>query len=76
MEGVSLKVIQGNKALYTVTRIWRVEPPAPQLGEEAAASAIDEAQVAAWAQSLRTVQLCDDTLAAHRCAKTDPPQDP
>ncbi len=71
-----IKVIQGNKALYTVTRIWRVEPPAPQLGEEAAASAIDEAQVAAWAQSLRAVQLCDDTLAAHRCAKTDPPQDP
>ncbi len=71
-----IKVIQGNKALYTVTRIWRVEPPAPQLGEEPATSAIDQSQVAAWAQSLRSVKLCDDTLAAHRCAKTDPPQDP
>ena len=66
-----IKVIQGNKALYTVTRIWRMAPPAPQLGDEEPGTAIDEAQVAAWAQTLREVMLCNDALAAHRCSASD-----
>ena len=58
-----IKVIQANDALYTITRIWRYPPSA----SPDAASPIDEAEVAAWASTLRDVTVCDDTLAAHRC---------
>ncbi len=58
-----IKIIQGNDALYTVTRIWRFPPDA----SAEAASPVENAEVAAWASTLRAVTVCDDTLAAHRC---------
>ncbi len=58
-----IKIIQGNDALYTITRIWRFPPSPPEQTE----SPFDDAEVAAWASTLRTIKVCDDTLAAHRC---------
>lgn len=74
-----LKVIQGNKALYTITRIWRLEPstpPAAGAAEEPdnankpapAKIAIAQDELAAWSATLRRIQVCDFALKAHACA--------
>lgn len=51
-----IKVIRGNQALYTVTRIWRLET-----------LPLDEAEIAAWSASLGNTSVCDPTLPAHPC---------
>lgn len=51
-----LKVILGNKSLYTITRIWRAEQlPLP------------EQAIAGWSQALRKTIVCDPELPAHPC---------
>lgn len=51
-----IKVIRGNQALYTITRIWRLE-----------ALPLNETEVAAWSASLGKTSVCDPTLPAHPC---------
>ena len=71
-----LKVIKGNQSLYTVSRIWRLDPrvdPAaapeePQVVTDAA-ELIPAAEFAAWSSTLRDVVLCDTSLPAHPCGK-------
>jgi len=60
-----VKIIQGNESLYTVSRIWRL--PEQPAGESGALPQVDPAELGAWAQTLRTVQVCDANLAAHPC---------
>ena len=60
-----LKIIQGNESLYTVSRIWRLPPPAPPMASDTIA--IDQAELGAWSQALRKVTVCDPSLAAHPC---------
>lgn len=60
-----LKIIQGNQSLYTVTRIWRLPPPAPPMAADTIA--IDQAELGAWSQALRKVTVCDPSLPAHPC---------
>jgi hypothetical protein len=68
-----LKVILGNKALYTITRIWRLEPAAVAvLPDEAQPTPIeplpiDQAELAAWSHTLSNVKVCDTALQAHPC---------
>jgi len=62
-----VKVIQANESLYTITRIWRLPPPAPPLASDTIN--IDQNEVAAWSQALRKVIVCDTQLAAHSCTK-------
>lgn len=62
-----IKAIKGNAALYTVTRIWRLEPPVPQLQQPDTAVAPEKPEIAAWSQVLRRVQACDVNLDAHPC---------
>ncbi len=57
-----LKAIRGNKAFYTITRIWRL-PPTGEPGE----IPLDDAELGAWSQSLREVKVCDASLQAHAC---------
>ncbi|XOV84170.1 MAG: hypothetical protein ACFHXK_03420 [bacterium] len=65
-----VKVIRGNDALYTVTRIWRLDPPPPPLAPETIH--LDQNELAAWSQALRSIQVCDPALAEHPCAEPDP----
>ena len=68
-----LKVVQGNEALYTITRLWRTEAAAlPPISDKDQVPPLVEVpvppeQVAAWSQALRKYVLCDTELAAHRC---------
>ena len=81
-----LKVILGNKALYTITRIWRLEPAAVAVlpnsdgANPATANAepvpieplpIDQAELAAWSHTLSKVKVCDTALQAHPCTDAD-----
>jgi len=91
-----LKVIKGNDALYSITRIWRLgmeigdaplDTPSETDPEATSSSGTEspktwnpatnpvpptvQAEIAAWSQVLRRVQLCDHDLAAHRCAPED-----
>ncbi len=68
-----LKVIKGNDALYTITRIWRFDPPVddPQTDASDTASAvvpIDQSELGAWSATLRKIKACDPALPAHPCA--------
>lgn len=60
-----IKVIRANESLYTITRVWRLAPPAPPLAADTIN--IDQDEVAAWSQTLRSVIVCDRELAAHPC---------
>lgn len=51
-----IKVIRGNEALYTITRIWRLESlPPPQ------------SEIAVWSNALSKTIACHPALAAHPC---------
>ena len=74
-----VKIIQGNQSIYTVNRIWRLEPridgeidagtdAKPKVVSDPAAL-IPKAEFAAWSQTLRDIVLCDTSLAAHPCGK-------
>jgi hypothetical protein len=65
-----LKAIRGNASFYTITRIWRLDPAPPPLAAELIN--IDQDELAAWSQALRTVKACDPSLDAHPCPTTDP----
>ncbi len=65
-----LKAIRGNASFYTITRIWRLDPAPPPLAAELIN--IDQDELAAWSQTLRTVQACDPALDAHPCPAADP----
>ena len=73
-----LKVIKGNDALYTITRIWRFDPP-PQDPEKSRdddaslAVPIDQSELGAWSATLRSIKVCDPALPAHPCDTTDRP---
>ncbi|NOX49428.1 MAG: hypothetical protein GXP16_02690 [Gammaproteobacteria bacterium] len=69
-----IKVIRGNKALYIISRIWRLEKTPPQLADQQAEFPIDQAEVAAWSQILRSITLCDSSLAAHACTPKASPE--
>ncbi len=60
-----VKIIQGNESLYTVSRIWRLPEIAANLSDTT--PEVDAAELGAWAQTLRKVQVCDTALAAHPC---------
>jgi hypothetical protein len=69
-----LKIILGNKALYTITRIWRLEPAV--LSDEAQPTPIeplpiDQAELAAWSHTLSKAKVCDTALQAHPCDDSD-----
>ena len=68
-----VKVIQGDQALYTISRIWRVEAtvlPPPE-GEGATQPppevAVNPTDVAAWANTFKRFALCDPAAADHPC---------
>lgn len=70
-----MKVILGNQALYTVTRIWRI-PVTPGTTSEnpgavPAQTTIDKSELAGWSQKLRQVKVCDASLKAHPCDEAD-----
>ncbi len=83
-----VKVIKGNKSLYTTTRIWRLEPAGEGEGAGAGAGVgkgdgkgkelpISRAELGAWSNTLSRMTACDPALDAHRCpAKTDRPETP
>ena len=72
-----IKVIKGNEGLYTITRIWRTAasdippPPPPGVKEKDDGPLIevqiDMAEVGAWANTLRSFSLCDDSSDDHKC---------
>lgn len=71
-----LKVIKGNRSLYTVTRIWRLDPKPGGTNEDGETEVITDpaalvpgGEFAAWSRTLRDVILCDTSLAAHPCGK-------
>ena len=55
-----IKVIRGNKSLYTITRIWR---PSDAKQDDP----IEPMSVGAWSNKLREFKVCDPNLAAHPC---------
>lgn len=59
-----VKIIQGNKSLYTVSRIWRLPAIAADIDTP---PEVDSAELGGWAQTLRKVQVCDPRLDAHPC---------
>ena len=65
-----VKVVRGNQALYTISRIWRAALPAAD--GTAAAPAAEQAQLAAWSNALRTMQVCDPQRSAHPCGAPSP----
>ena len=72
-----LKVIKGNRSLYTVSRIWRLEPTVAEDGSTALSKAeelIPTSEFAAWSATLRDVLLCDSELPAHACPDQSPNQ--
>ena len=60
-----IKAIRGNTSFYTVTRIWRLDQAPPPLAPETIN--LDQNELAAWAQTLRNVLVCDPALQAHPC---------
>ena len=65
-----IKAVKGNAAMYVVTRIWRLEPPPPQLDERQVTQLpMDPQELAAWSAILRDIKLCDAALLAHPCDK-------
>ncbi len=63
-----VKAIKGHDALYVITRIWRLEPPPPQLAEEqTTVSPLPQEELAGWSQVLRRIKLCNSALDAHPC---------
>lgn len=64
-----VKIIKGNDALYTVSRFWRLpEVPAAAADTDPRQLVdIQESQIAAWSNRLRSIKLCDATLDAHPC---------
>lgn len=72
-----IKVIKGNEGLYTITRVWRTAasdiPPPPPLGVKEKEDGplievqIDMAEIGAWANTLRSFSLCDDSSDRHKC---------
>lgn len=62
-----VKAIRGNTAFYTITRIWRLQNPPSQLIGDTGTLPIDQAEVAAWAATLKDFRLCDGALDAHPC---------
>jgi len=65
-----VKVIRGNNAFYTVTRIWRL-PPVTEDEDGVKSVPVGSTEIGAWSQALRQIQVCDPALSAHAC----PPQD-
>ena len=61
-----IKVIKGNEALYTITRIWRLDLPTEAQAAKGELP-LDEADVANWSDSLRKTIVCDPTAVAHPC---------
>ena len=61
-EVMLMKTIQGNEALYVVSRAQRGEP-IPAGGE----APVSEEEIAGWSLFLRTIGLCDDTRPEHPC---------
>jgi hypothetical protein len=66
-----IKIIKGNEALYTITRIWRFAPMEkdPATGELAEIP-IDHKSVGGWSHVLSKITVCDTALAAHPCPNT------
>ncbi len=66
-----LKVIKGNRSLYTITRIWRLPAQVEAAGDSADTPPpplpIEQDVVAGWSQALSRVQVCDPALPAHPC---------
>ncbi len=74
-----VKAIKGNNALYTISRIWRLEnqPETAGVAPDHAANADSPgeglmpastlAEFAAWSNTLKRIQVCHDGLAAHPC---------
>ena len=63
-----IKAIKGNKSLYTITRIWRLEPSKDKTLIE---DIMDQAELAAWSNTLRKIIVCDNNLVAHSCENPD-----
>ncbi len=59
-----IKAIKGNRALYTISRVWRLETPAA--GQDLMPPG-NMAELAAWSNTLQRIQACDPGLAAHPC---------
>jgi hypothetical protein len=63
-----IKIIQGNDALYTVTRIWRFPPMEKDPQTEALPEIpINHQAVGGWSHVLSKITVCDDALPAHAC---------
>ena len=62
-----MKVILGNQALYTVTRIWRL----PVSSNAPVQIAMDKNELAGWSQKLSHIKVCDAALKAHPCDQPD-----
>ena len=63
-----IKIVKGNEALYTITRIWRFaamekDPASGELPE----IPIDHESVGGWSHVLSKMTVCDPALAAHPC---------
>jgi len=61
-----VKVIRGNKAFYTVTRIWRL-PPVTEDENGVKSIPVQDIEIGAWSHALSKVQVCDPALSAHAC---------
>ena len=69
-----VKIVRGNKSLYTISRIWRLEPEVAAAGspEEVVTDPkelMPAGEFAAWSRTLRDIVLCDTSLDAHPCGK-------
>jgi hypothetical protein len=62
-----VKAIRGNRAFYTITRIWRLEHPTSEIVGDDGTLPVDKGEVAAWAATLKRFKLCDSALDAHPC---------
>ncbi len=70
-----IKIIQGNTSLYTISRIWRLDPVvvAANTPEQEVISdpmkLMPAGEFAAWSATLRDIVVCDTSLDAHPCGK-------
>ena len=61
-----IKVIRGDEALYTVTRIWRLSEPA----QEGEPLALSPQALAEWSSALKNTYVCNPGVDDHPCEKS------
>ena len=76
-----VKIIRGNKSLYTITRLWRLQealvPTEDSDGDNQADDnhlkvPLDPSEVALWSNLFKTFTVCDPNLPAHACPNQTP----